>query len=256
MLDDERAFVSRYEPPFNDVARITPKGGTVRQSIPVEDEAENRDGTPRLDRLAYAAGHVFAGMQDIDRTFTRYAEGKLAVIDPDGDRVAGTVRLGGKNPGVIDVVETADGERLYVALAGIFPGLLPRELSGGVVVVDPVDWAVESWALDDDDAGGNIGGLAMVSPELGYTIVVDEQFRSSVVAFDPVSAQPLRTVRSTSDFLPEVELGGGGVLAVAERSFVEPKLCLYRVPVDPGDPEMALGCVNLGLPPFAVEALD
>ncbi|ANM30308.1 hypothetical protein ABI59_13085 [Acidobacteria bacterium Mor1] len=256
MLDDERAFVSRYEPPFDDVARFTPKGGTVRASIPLEEEAENRDGTPRLDRLAYAGGYVFAGMQDIDRTFTRYAEGKLAVIDPDTDSVAGVVALGGKNPGVIEVVETPDGERLYVALAGIFPGLVPRELSGGVVVVDPVDWAVESWALDDDDAGGNIGGLAMVSPGLGYTIVVDEQFRSSVVAFDPVAARPLRTVRSTPDFLPEIALGGSGLLAVPERSFVEPKVCLYRIPADPQDAETALGCVNLGLPPFAIEALD
>ena len=122
---------------------------------------------------------------------------------------------------------------MYVALSGIFPGLLPQELSGGVVVVDPIARAVERTALDDDDVGGNIGGMAMVSSALGYVIVTDDQYRSSVVAFDPQRAQPLRTVLQGSDFLPEIEVGGAGVLAVPDRSFVNPTLCLYAVPADP-----------------------
>lgn len=257
MVSADRAYVTRFEPPFDDVAVISPRGGTILSSIPLEELADNRDGTPRPDRIVALDGELFVGLQDIDRTFTRYAEGKLAVIDTATDRPSGSIPLGGKNPGTIEIVRGGDGrDRLYVALAGIFPGLLPQELSGGVAVVDPVDRAVERVALDDDDAGGNIGALAMVSESFGYVVVSDASYVNRVTAFDALRGVPLRTVFETRDLIPEIEVGGGGVLAVPDRSFVRPRLCLYGVPADPVDAETPIGCADLPLPPFSLEALD
>ena len=152
--------------------------------------------------------------------------------------------------------EDGGEQRLYVALAGIFPGLQPQELSGGVMVVDPVNRVVERVALDDDVAGGNIGALAMVSPDLGYVVVSDAAFVNRVLAFDPVGGTIRRVLLETTQFIPEVEVDGGGVLALPDTTFNRPRLCLYRVPVDPGQPESDLGCVNLDLMPFSLEALD
>ncbi len=257
LVAEDRAYVSRYEPPFNDLLVIDPRGGASRGTIDLAPWAENPDGTPRPDRLCAAAGLVFVGLQDIDRTFTRYASGKLAAIDPATDRVIGIVSLPGKNPGTLERVREPDGGvRLYVALGGIFPGLLAQELSGGVAVVDPVNLAFERWALDDDDAGGNIGALAIARPELGYAVVSDASYRNRVIAFDPRTGTVLRTVWETADYVPEIEVTGGGLLAIPDRSFLAPRVCLFRVPTAPGDTETPAGCGALRRPPFSLESLD
>ena len=257
LVSSDKAYATRYEPPFNDLAVVNPHNGAVLSSIVLEELAENRDRTPRADRAVFVEGSVFVGLQDVDRTFTRFAEGKLAVIDIDRDEIAGVIRLGGKNPGEIRVVRAEDGRaKLWVALGGIFPGLQQQELSGGVVVVDPVNRAVERMVLDDDDAGGNVAGLAVASPGLGYVIVSDSGFRNRVLAFDPERSEVLRVVWESADFIPEIEIDGHGILAVPDRSFLDPRLCLYRVPVDPASLETPIGCASLALPAVSFEPLD
>ena len=124
------------------------------------------------------------------------------------------------------------------------------------MVVDVANRAVERMALDDDDAGGNIGALAMASEALGYVVVSDTSFLNRVLAFDPVEGEILRTLLETGDLVPELEVDGNRVLALPDRAFTGPKLCLYRVPADPADDETFLGCGGLELPPASVEALD
>ncbi len=257
LVREDAGYLTRYEPPYDDLAVFDPRAGTIRGTIPLRDLAENRDATPRPDRLRAAEGWVFVGLQDVDRTFTRFAEGKLAVIDPARDEVVGVVRLAGDNPGPIELLQGSDGRvRLYVALAGIFPGLQPRRLSGGVAVVDPVSWAVERFALDDDAAGGNIGALAMVSEELGYVVALDEDFQNRVLAFDPASATVRREVFVSASFVAEIEVDGAGVLAVPESSFLQPRLCLFQVPAEARESETPLGCAALPAPAISLEALD
>jgi hypothetical protein len=257
LLSDDKAYASRFEPPFNDVAVVNPRSGAVLSSIVLEELAENRDRTPRADRAVIVEGSVFVGLQDIDRTFTRFGEGKLAVIDTERDEIAGAIPLGGKNPGEIRVVRGEDGRaKLWVALGGILPGLQQQELSGGVVIVDAVNRVVERTVLDDDVAGGNVAGLAVASPQLGYVIVSDSEFRNRVLAFDPQRSDVLRTVWESTDFIPEIEIDGRGVLAVPDRSFLDPRLCLYRVPAGPTSPEVPIGCARLALPAVSFEPLD
>lgn len=255
---EDKAYVSRYEPPFDDLRIVDPRGGASRGSVELGALADNDDATPRADRMAQAAGLVFVGLQDIDRTFTDYREGKLAVVDPALDEVVGLVRLGGKNPGALEVLGRGDQARLYVALGGIFEGLLPQELSGGVAVVDPFNLALERWALDDDDAGGNVGALAMASDRLGYVAVSDRSFVNRVLAFDPSGGEVLREIFRTDNLVPELEIDGGGLLAVPDRDFASPRLCLYRAPrADPlGGAETFVGCARLPAGPASIEALD
>lgn len=253
----EKLYVTRYEPPFNDVLIASIRGGSSLGSIDLRGLAENRDQTPRADQIALAGGSVFVGLQDIDRTFTRYSAAKLAVIDPQLDQVVGSIVLPGKNPGVLRPLVGSDGRpRLYVALAGIFPGLLPQELSGGIAVVDVNNRAFERWALDDDQVGGNIGGFALPRHDLAYVVTSDREFHQRVVAFDPERARVLRTVSETSEFVPEIETDSAGLLAVPDRSFTQPRLCLFEIPAAADVAETLLGCAPLAAPPFAVEALD
>ncbi|MFQ5767398.1 MAG: YncE family protein [Acidobacteriota bacterium] len=257
LLPDGRAYVTRYEPPFNDIAIIDAGSGRRLGRIDLLPLAENPDGTPRADRMIMVEGMVFVGLQDIDRTFSRYGEGKLAVIDPLTDEVVGRIPLGGKNPGSMTVLPDETGRhKIYVALAGIFPGLVARELSGGVAVVDVTNRVLERLALDDDDAGGNIGALAIASQDLGYVVVTGADFFNRVLAFDPSNGAILRTVAGSTDLIAEIEVDSGGVLAIPDRSFTRPRLCLFRVPLLVSDPEAGLGCADLDQAPFSLEALD
>jgi hypothetical protein len=65
-----------------------------------------------------------------------------------------------------------------------------------------------------------------------------------------------RTVLDTAAFVPEIEVDTRRVLAVPDRSPFALALCLYRVPPDPAAAETPIGCGQLDLPPFSVEALD
>jgi hypothetical protein len=251
-----RGYVSRFEPPFDDVAAFDVEDGDVLASIPLESLAENPDGLPRPSSLAEAGGVAFVALQDINRSFTEYADGKLAVIDPARDELLGSIPLPGKNPRTLVRVSEPDGEKLYVGMAGIFPGLLPQELSGGVAVVDVANRVFERWALDDDTVGANIVDVVVRGPRLGYVLVSTESYVSRVVAFDPESGEPRRVLFESTNFVPELALDSDGVLAVPDTAFASPRLCLYRAPDDPAAAEAALGCEELDLPPIAVEPLD
>jgi hypothetical protein len=199
---------------------------------------------------------VFVALQDIDRTFTRFAEAKLVVIDPVADQPAGVIPLPGKNPFDMQVVRHGANEKVYVALAGIFPGLQPQELSGGVAVVDAAGRTFERMALDDDAAGGNVSAVAVVGENLGYVIASDAAFVNRVLVFDPARGTVLRTLRESSELIPQLALDSRNVLAVPERRFTDPQVCLYRAPAAASGAETSLGCITLELPPFSIVALD
>lgn len=257
VVAEDKGYVSRYEPPFDDLLVIEPRGGARRGAIDLGELAENPDGTPRPDRIARAGDAVFVALQDIDRTFTRYGDAKLAVVDPGTDRVERAVVLPGKNPVALWPLKGADGrDRLFVALAGIYPGLLPQELSGGVAVVDVANRAFERWALDDDDAGGNVSALAMVGERLGYVLASDPAYVTRLLAFDPESGGIRREVFRTTEYAGGIAIDSGGILALAEASFFAPRVCLWQAAADPAEPETSLGCVPVPLPPVAIEALD
>ncbi|MFN7964095.1 MAG: hypothetical protein U0V87_00170 [Acidobacteriota bacterium] len=256
-IDRDRVYVSRYEPPFDDLLVLDPHGGRSVSTIPLDALADNGDATPRADQLCAVGDTVFVGLQNIDRSFTRYGSAKLAVVDSRRDALEQAITLPGKNPGALRAVTGDDGRpRVYVALAGIFPGLLPQELSGGVAVVDVNNRSFERWALDDDVAGGNIAGLAVHSSRLAYATISTASYQQRVIAFDPQTNTVLRTLSSSNEFVPELEIDSAGVLAVPDRSFERPQVCLYAVPAAGQDVEARLGCARLNAPPFAIEPLD
>jgi hypothetical protein len=87
-------------------------------------------------------------------------------------------------------------------------------------------------------------------------VASDATFVNRVLAFDPVGGTIRRTLLETTQFIPEVEVDSGGILALPDTTFNRPRLCLYRVVPDPGDAEVTLGCADLDLMPFSLEALD
>jgi len=244
-----RLYVTRYEPAFDDVLVADPNTGDVLGRIPLAAWATNASATARPDRIVQAGGHVLVTMQNIDSSFRDYGPGLAAFIDPADDSVISVLTLAGQNPFGPPSVHPATGE-VYLADAGIFPGLLPRSLSGGIEVIDPVTMTSLGLLVDDDDAGGNISGVAVAGEDIGYMVVVTDTGSNSLVAFHPATGAIGNVLLSTSAFIPEIRYDGDGYLLVAEHDTNNPGLRVLDAATGTG-----VVRIPLSLPPVSVAIL-
>jgi hypothetical protein len=225
LVGGSRLFVTRYEPPYDDVL-VADAGAAppvVVGRIDLAPLATNSSGTPRPDRLAAVNGLLLVTLQNIDAAFFEYGPGRAAFIDPNTLAVVRAVTLAGQNPFGPPSIHPETGE-VYLADAGIFQGLLPRALTGGIEVLDPVALATRGILVDDDDLGGNVSGVAVASSERGYAVVVTASGTNRIVAFSPGTGAVLGTVLAPSAFIPEIRHDGDGYVLVPEHDLTDPRL--------------------------------
>jgi hypothetical protein len=244
-----KIYVTRYEPAFDDILVADPNTGAALASIPLAQLATNASGTARPDRLARAGDFVLVTMQNIGNTFQDYGPGLAAFIDPNDNSIVASLELAGQNPFGPPSVHPSTGE-IYLADAGIFPGLLSRSLSGGIEVLDPVTLTSKGILVDDDDAGGNIAGVAVTGDTTGYMVVVGASGGNSLRAFDPATGAVGPTVLATPALIPEIRYDGDGYLLVAEHDTSNPGL---RV-IDPNSASTVVR-IPLSLPPVSLAIL-
>jgi hypothetical protein len=256
-VDADRLFITRYEPPFNDLLIASRANGATLGFVDLSPLATNASGTPRADGLAQAEGLVFAGLQNIDASFVEYGPGRVAAIDPAGGAIRAAITLQGKNPFGPPARHPATGD-LYYACAGVFQGSLPGELSGGIEVVDPRALVTRGLLVDDDDLGGNVSAVALStigggagSPVTGYALVTFPSGSNALRAFDPATgAVPPGVVYTSSAFLTEAVADGDGYILVPEHDAARPRLLIF----DAGSGAI-VAAPALSLPPFSVAVL-
>jgi DNA-binding beta-propeller fold protein YncE len=247
--DGRRIYVPRYEAPFNDLLIADASTGATLGTIPLGSLATNSSGTPRPDRLVAANGLVLVTLENIDATFSEYGPGILAFVDPASDTVVKSIVLAGQNPFGPPSINPDDGD-VYLAEAGIFQGILPMALTGGIEVIDPISLTTRGILVDDDDLGGNVTGVAIASGSIGYAVVVTSAGRNDVVAFDPSTGAIGRTLLSTSALIPEIRYDGDGYLLVAEHDLSSPRLRVIDAATGTEVTRIALS-----LPPVSVAIL-
>jgi len=251
--DPARLYVTRYEAPYNDILIADPSDGRSLGFIDLSSLAGNASGTPRADGMIAADGRVFVGLQNIDSTFTDYGPGLVAVVDPAADAVVHVIPLAGLNPFGRPAVHPVSGD-LYYAMAGIFQGSLPRELSGGIEVIDPRTLTSHGLLIDDDDLGGNVSSVALAdagSSTVGYCVVTDSSGANAIVRFDADtgSIEPA-PVYASGSFLPEVVADGDGYILVPEHDISNPRLIVLEAATG-----RVVAALRLSLPPFSVAVL-
>lgn len=241
--------MTRYEPPYDDVALIDLDDGALIGSIDLVPYAQNPDRLPRPDQILHHGGLLYVTLQDANRSFTQFMTGRVAVIDPMTREVVEVIDLAGQNP-FESLLYAPETGLIYVGLAGIFPGLRPQALTGGVEAIDPATRRSLGLVVDDDALGGNVSGVAIASPERGYAVVTDATFRNFVKAFDPSTGDVLGSVFETQDRIAALLTDGDGWLLIAESSFVQPRLLILDALT-----AQPVASLPLRLPPLSVAIL-
>ncbi len=243
------AWVTRYEPPYDDVALVDLDDGALVGNVDLTPYARNPDGLPRADQILAQAGLLYVTLEDANRNFTTFETGRVVVIDPARREVAAVIDLSGQNPFEALLYAPSTG-LIYVGLAGIFPGIRPQALTGGIEVIDPATLRSRGLLVDDDDLGGNVSAIAIVSATRGYAVVSDASFHTRIRQFDTTTGAVLGTIYETSDLISSMTDDGDGDLLVAERSGFAPRLLIFD-----GEDGRALAAVPLAIPPLSLAVL-
>ena len=160
------------------------------------------DGNPEMNSGIVAKGKLFITLIRYDQskgwalTNTAY----IAVFDIATDKEITTgiknedgvkgIPLPVKNPGAAAYL--SENNMLYVQGTGGYASTwsgTPAEYSGGIVSINPDTY--ETKLILDDDAdgvplyGGNISGMAIISPTKGYLTVYTDADKGSVRTFNP-----------------------------------------------------------------------
>ncbi len=252
-VDPNRLFVTRYEPPYNDVLIADRGNGAFLGFADLSGYATNASGTPRADSLVRVQDRAIVSLQNIDGSFREYGPGMLVALDIATGSPRAHLRLEGRNPFGPPAVHSGNG-RLYYAMAGIFQGSLPQDLSGGIEVVDPDVLATRGLLVDDDDLGGNVSSVALVEAggEVhGFCVVTLASAINVVRAFDPQTGAiaPGAILESTA-FIPAVVSDGDGYLLIPVHDVGNPRLVVLDV-----QSGRTVATPRLSLPPFSVAVL-
>lgn len=254
-VDASRLYITRYEPPFNDILIVERGDGDPISFIDLSPLATNSSGTPRADALVEAGGRIFVTLQNIDSAFIQYGPGRVAVVNPATDQIVRTLTLSGQNPFGPPAVHPDTGD-LYIALAGIFQGSLSRALTGGIEVIDPATLTAQGLLVDDDDLGGNISSVAVVrtgagAGVTGYCIVTLPSGANIVRRFDPATgAIDPGVVYQSASFLPSLVSDGEGYVLVAEHSIADPRLVVLDATTG-----SVVARLSMSLPAFSIGIL-
>ncbi len=250
VLAPDKAYVTRYD--GKELWIVDPSAascaGFLRDTVDLSPWGD-ADGIPEMDQMALVGDRLFVSLERLDRTrrFAPAGRSRLVVLDTASDTVVGVVELSGANAfGDSSGLPREPGSgKLVIDEAGD----IQRTGDGGLERVDPFTLTAEGFFVTERDLGGNITDFVLVSPTKGYAIVLDDQLRNILLAFDPSERRVTRRLLTRTQYLPGIALAPDGILWVADDGLPSPGIRLF----DPrNDRELTRGAIDVGLPPFSI----
>ncbi len=251
VLAPDKAYVTRYD--AKDLWVVDPSAAScasfLRATVDLSPWGD-ADGLPEMDQTALVGDRLFVSLERLDRTrrFAPAGRSRLVVLDTASDAVVGVVELTGANAfGDSSGLAREPGSgKLVVNEAGD----IQRVGDGGLERVDPFTLTAEGFFfVTESDLGGNITDFVLVSPTKAYAIVIDDQLRNILLAFDPSARRVTRRLLTRTQYLPDIALAPDGILWVADDGLPAPGIRLF----DPRDDrELTRAAIDVGLPPFSI----
>ncbi|MBI2058495.1 MAG: hypothetical protein HYT87_01855 [Nitrospirae bacterium] len=233
-LSATKAYVTRFEPPYDDILIVNPTTGDELGTISLKGVSGlNKTSTPRPHQMIKVDDRVYVILQNLDSAFSETGNSLLAVIDPASDALIDadpatpeidTIDLGLKN---------ASGNALYkdevfIAGAGDYLAQNPAA-EAGVVAVNVKTHAVRTIIGGAALSGRPGEDLAVTESGRGYLAVTDSAypatFKPSLLEFDAATGSlgaAIYTGSSTASALQSFELDSRGHLLILDRDPANP----------------------------------
>ena len=201
------------------------------------------DGLPEMDQMALVGDRLFVSVERLDRTrnFAPAGRSQIVVLDTATDAVVDTITLTGGNAfGITAGLERdpATGDLVVAEAGNIF-----KTGDGGLERVDPVSHVAQGFFVTEQALGGNVTDFVLLSAHKGYAVVIDDDLRSALVAFDPERGTATRRMLVGEDAPSDIERAPDGTVWVADRALGGPGLRIFdpqddrqltRAPIDVG----------------------
>ena len=194
------------------------------------------DGVPDPFRMLVHEGLVYLILQHLDFSvgfpLPKVAPGEVVVIDPATDVIAAVIELNGTNP-FSDMQYSPDLDRILVSVIGEFATSAPGGgQDGGIVAINPnpATRVVDAgFVIDEATIGGDITNFSVVSATLGFAIVADDAFNTSLVSFNPSTGQRLSTLVEppSAGFLSHLAINNAGELYLAINDQESPGIRIF-----------------------------
>jgi DNA-binding beta-propeller fold protein YncE len=230
VVSADKAYVSRLA--HDELLIIDPatleESGTIDLSSLTKNS--DTDDAPEAYRMLIHDGLVYLILQHLDNFLPVGIPGEVVVINPATDTIETVIELNGTNP-FSDLQYSPDLDRILVSVVGKFAvSASGGGNDGGIVAIDPATRMVDAgFVIDEATIGGDITHFAVVSSTLGFAIVADDAFDTSLVSFNPSTGQRLQTlVEPPSDgFLSHVAINKAGVLYLAVNDEKAPGVRIF-----------------------------
>jgi len=246
----DKAYVTRYN--AKELWVVDPSvrscGGFLRRKIDLSAWAD-QDGIPEMDQMAVVGDRLFVTLERLDRNrrFAPAGRSRVVVLDTTRDAVVGSIELTGADAfgDASGLVHEPGTGKLVVSEAGD----IQRTGDGGLERIDPFTLTAEGFFVTEDDLGGNITDFVLRSPTEGYAIVIDDQLRNILLAFDPSQRVVRKRLLVRTQYLPDIALAPDGTLWVADDELPAPGIRIF----DPRDGrQLTRAAIDVGLPPFSI----
>jgi len=250
LLGERKAYVTRYDEKELWVVDpgATSCAGFFRRAVDLGAFADD-DGIPEMDQIAAVGDRVFVTVERLDRArrFAPAGRSRLVVLDATTDAVIGAVELTGANAfgDASGIVREPGTGKLVVAEAGN----VLRSGDGGLERIDPTTLTPEGFFITEDELGGSVTDFVLASPTKGYAIVLDDQLRNVLVAFDPTAHVVTRRLLTRTRYLPDLALAPDGRLWLADDALPTPGIRIFDTLTDR---ELTRSAIDVGLPPFSI----
>ncbi len=251
----DKAYITRYE--TSELLVVDPRDGTELARIDLSTFSD-ADGLPEVSQIARVGERLYLSCQRLDRNGTwgpvgdsflivvDIASDSLVDVDPDTEGVQGIV-LSAPNPNSLAVV----GEQIIVGVVASF-----GDREGGVDLIDTRSNRSLGLVVGESELGGDINSLVMVSGDVGYAVISDENFVNLVRSFNLRTGEVGAPLQGLSGgFIADLAVDGGRLIVADQGSFSDPNSAGLKI-YDAAEGTLLAGPIVTGLPPVSIVVLS
>lgn len=253
-VGSNKAYISRYD--TTALLIVDPRDGSSLGEIDLSAFADG-DGLPEMAQMALVGERLYVACLLLDRNngWIPATRGLLVVIDIATDQVididplaAGVQAwpLASGNPIDLDVM----GDLLVIAQTASF-----GDREGGIEIIDLAAGHSRGLVISEDDLGGDLTALALVSSNRAYAVISDDNFTNRVLAVDLENGVVVPLEGNSTGFIPSIEIDGNRLIVADQGSFAAPEsagLLIY----DTATNALLAGPIATGLPPSNIAVMS